>query len=200
MAKKSAILYGIIALLLILFLWQWTTNSSLWNQLNNLNNQANLLQNYNGQLSKLSGIGPLSSTHIHADIKVYINGQSIDFSQKKYQLTTSYIHFEDGIGDVVHIHATGLTMGHLFKSLNGDFNNNCLNFEGKSYCNDNNKKLKFYVNGRPNDEFGYYFIKDLDKILVSYGSESSAELQTQLNSITNLAPNLSVAGNSAEND
>lgn len=196
MIKKSAILYAVLTILLILFLWQWTSNSSLVNQLANLNNQANLLQNYNSQLSKLSGIGPLKSIHTHADVKVYINGKSIDFSQKKYQLATSYIHFEDGLGDVVHIHATGLTMGHLFKSLNGDFNNNCLTLESQTNCNDGNKRLKFYVNGKQNNEFGYYVMQDLDKILVSYGTENDLEIQKQLKSVTNLAPKYS--GNKQE--
>ncbi|HLC62192.1 MAG TPA: hypothetical protein VJI52_04205 [Candidatus Nanoarchaeia archaeon] len=193
MAKKSAILYGIITLLLVLFLWQWVSNGSLINRLTNLNNQAALLQNYNGQLSKLSGIGALKSTHIHADIKVYINGKSIDFSQKKYQLATSYIHFEDGVGDVMHIHATGLAMRHLLKSLNGDFNNNCLALESQTSCSDGNKKLKFYVNGKQNNEFGYYVIQDLDKLLVSYGAENDSEIQKQLKSVTNLAPEYSAS-------
>lgn len=191
MAKKSTILYVIIAILLILFLWQWISKSGLINQQTNLNNQVNILQNYNGQLSKLSGIGALKSIHIHADVKVYIDGRSIDFSQKKYQLTTSYMHFEDGLGDVIHIHTTGLTMGNLFKSLNGDINNNCLTLEGQTNCNDGNKKLKFYVNGKQSNEFGYYIMKDLDRILVSYGTENDSEIQKQLSSITNLAPKYS---------
>ena len=192
MIRKSDILYIALTILLILFLWQWISKGSLVNQ---LNNQANLLQNYNDQLSKLSGIGPLKSTHIHADIKLYIGAQSIDFSQKKYQLASSYIHFEDGIGDVAHIHATGLTTGHLFKSLNGDINQDCLTFEGKSHCNENNKILKFYVNGKSNDEFGYYILKDLDKVLVSYGTENDSEIQNQLSSVTNLAPEYSANKN-----
>ena len=132
MVKKTVILYTIITVLFILLIWLWISKSTLASQLSNANTRVNLLQSYNNQLSKLSGIGTLKSTHIHADVKVYINGQSIDFSQKKYQLTTSYMHFEDGLGEVVHLHATGLTMNHLFKSLNGDFNNNCLTFEGQS--------------------------------------------------------------------
>lgn len=188
MIRKSDVLYIALTIFLILFLWQWISKGSLVNQ---LNNQANLLQNYNDQLSKLSGIGPLKSTHIHADIKLYIDTQSIDFSQKKYQLASSYIHFEDGVGDVTHVHATGLTMGHFFKSLNGDINQDCLTFEGKNHCNENNKRLKFYVNGEPNDEFGYYILKDLDKVLVSYGTENDSEIQNQLNSVTNLAPKYS---------
>src|SRR3989344_2182739 len=188
MAKKSIILYTIIAVLFILLLWQWISKSTISND---INNQANLIQKYNDQLLKLSGIGPLKSTHIHADVKVYINGQSIDFSQKKYQLATSYIHFEDGIGGVMHIHATGLTMGHLLKSLNGDFNNNCLTLESQTNCNDGNKKLKFYVNGKQNNEFSSYIIQDLDKLLVSYGAENDLEIQKQLKSVTNLAPEYS---------
>ena len=82
-------------------------------------------------------------------------------------------------------------MGHLFKSLGEDFNNNCAVLENSSYCNENNKKLRFYVNGKLNSEYDNYEIKDLDKILVSYGTESEIEIQNQLDSITNLAPSLS---------
>ncbi len=180
MKKKDIIFYALVLILAVLFLWQWISKGSLVNQLNAFAKE-------NNQLHFLSDIGPLKSTHQHADVKVYINGKSIDFSQRKYQLTTSFIHFEEGIGDVIHIHATGLTVGHLFKSLGMDFNNNCMIFEDGSYCNDGNKKLKFYVNGQPNNEFDNHVISDLDKILVSYGSESGLDLQKQLSSVTNLA-------------
>ncbi|MDP3765607.1 MAG: hypothetical protein Q8R04_03775 [Nanoarchaeota archaeon] len=187
MRKKDLALYIVILILAALFLWQWLSKGTLINQINQL-------QKYNNQLSLLSGIGPLGSTHIHADVKVYINGQSIDFSQHKYQLATSYIHFEDGLGDVVHVHATGMTIGHLFKPLRMDFNDNCIVFEGKSYCNDADKKLRFYVNGQPNNEFANRVIKDLDKYLISYGNENESEIQRQLSSITNLAPRYSLQG------
>ncbi len=180
MSKKNLVLYAVILVLFILFLWQWLSKGNLVNQLNNLANE-------NSQLHLLSGIGSLKSTHIHADVKVYINGKAIDFSQRKYQLTTSFIHFEEGIGDVVHIHATGLTVGHLLKSLGMDINNNCILYEGENYCNENNKKLRFYVNGQPNNEFSNYIMQDLDKVLVYYGSENQAEIQKQIDSVTNLA-------------
>lgn len=181
MRKKDLFFYILILALIILFLWQWLSKGSLISQISQL-------QKYNTQLSILSGIGPLGSIHEHADVKIYINGKAIDFSQRKYQVTTSFIHFEDGVGDVVHIHATGLTIGHLFKSLGGDLNNNCLVFEGQSYCNENDKTLKFYVNGKQSNEFDNRIIHDLDKYLISYGNENEPEIHNQLNSITNLAP------------
>ena len=186
MTKKDLIFYIVIFILLILFIWQWLSKGSLINQLTKL-------QNHNNQLQFLTGIGPLGSAHLHADVKVYINGNALDFSQKKYQLTTSFIHFEDGIGDVIHTHATDLTVGHMFKSVGIDFNNNCIVVERQSYCNDGNKKLKFYVNGHLNNEFDNRIIQDLDKYLISYGDEDNTDIQKQLSSITNLAPKYSAA-------
>ena len=185
MRKKDLIFYVVILILLTLFLWQWLSKSNLIRQLNEF-------QKDNKDLYLLSGIGQLKSAHLHADVKVYINDKAIDFSQRKYQLAARFIHFEEGVGDVLHTHATGLTLGHLFKSLGMDLNNNCIIFEGQSYCNDANKRLKFYVNGQANNEFDNYVIKDLDKYLISYGDESEEEIKKQLNSVTNLAPKYSL--------
>ncbi|MBI3027027.1 hypothetical protein HYY70_02845 [Candidatus Woesearchaeota archaeon] len=185
MRRKDLVLYIIILILASMLLWQWISKSSLINQISQL-------QRHNSQIQLMTGIGHLGSTHLHADIKVYINGQAIDFSQSKYQLKNSLIHFEDKIGDVAHTHATGLTLGHLFKSIGIYFNNECINIEGKNYCNENSKRLKFYVNGKINNEFDNRLIADLDKYLISYGDENESEIQNQLNSITNLAPRYSL--------
>lgn len=188
MGKKDIVFYALIIVLVFLFLWQWLSKGALLGQ---LGMQLNELQKDSKDLMLLSGVGALRSAHNHADVKVYINGKAIDFSQQRYQLAARFIHFEEGIGDVIHTHATGLTAGHLFKSLGADFDGNCLAFEKTDYCNDGNAKLRFYVNGKPNNEFDNYAINDIDKILVSYGTESDAEIQQQLNSITNLAPKYS---------
>ena len=182
--KKTGILYIVILVLFALLAWQWVSKAGFAGE---LNRQIGELQKDNNDLHLLTGIGPLRSTHNHADIKVYINGNAVDFSQQKYQLAARFIHFEEGIGNVVHTHATGLTIGHLFRSLGGDFSNNCAALEKNNYCSEGSKKLRFYVNGNPSNEFDNYAIKDLDRILVSYGTESEADIQKQLESVTNLA-------------
>ncbi len=184
MRKKDLVFYVLIVIFVALFVWEWSSKAPLQAQLNSFAKE-------NNQLHFLSGIGPLGSVHNHADVKVYINGNAVDFSQHKYQITTSFIHFEDGIGNVIHIHATGMTIGQLFKSLKGEITNDCVALESQNYCNENKKKLKFYVNGKPSNEFGNYAVHDLDKILISYGSEDSAEIQKQMDSVTNLAPGYS---------
>ena len=126
MGKKDLIFYILIFVLAIIVMWQWVSSSSV---INSMNLQMAEMHKDIADFHLMSGIGPLRSTHEHADIKVYINNQAIDFSQQKYQLAARYTHFEEGIGDVVHIHATGITLGQLFKSLGIDFNNNCLVFQ-----------------------------------------------------------------------
>ena len=65
-------------------------------------------------------IGPAGSVHTHQDFKVYINGNALDFTQAKYQKPheNQLVHLEGGDGDVIHVHATGVTIGLFFKSIN----------------------------------------------------------------------------------
>ena len=138
-------------------------------------------------LSSQPKIGSAGSAHLHADIKVYVNGNQIDFSQPMYQLQSNLVHFEGGDGDVIHVHATGMTIGYALKTLGINFSPNCISVGNNNFCNGGTKTLKFYVNGRPNIVFGNYEIRNLDKILVSYGSENETAIQAQLDSITNKA-------------
>jgi len=186
--KKSMLLYSFIFILLAVIMWQWVSTETAKAT---IGKQAMVESAYKRQLQTLSGIGDLASVHYHADVKVYVNGKSIDFSEHKYQLTNDYIHFEEGIGDVIHTHASGLAIGHMFNAVGMKLANNCLVVDKTQYCNDGKNTLKFYVNGKPNNEFQNYEIKDLDKYLISYGDESQSEIQEQLASITNLAPKYS---------
>ncbi len=133
------------------------------------------------------GVGALGSIHQHTDFKVYINNVPVDFSQPKYQLRNSYIHVEGGDGSLIHMHATGETIGFFFDTLGWSFNSTCLITDIGSYCNAGDKTLKFYVNNFTNSEFSNYHLKDLDKILVSYGNDINAQIDKQLASITDEA-------------
>jgi hypothetical protein len=138
--------------------------------------------------SYFSPLGLLGTAHDHADFKVYIQGQPIDFSQPKYQLQHSNVHVEGGDGDVIHMHAARITIGAFFDTLRIRFNSTCFVLDtGQAVCNDATNTLKFYVNGQPNNEFDRYVLRHLDRILVSYGNETDAELQAQLDSVTRKA-------------
>ncbi len=138
--------------------------------------------------AKKPQIGPLGGTHIHADFKVYIDGHAIDFAKRDYMVKAPYVHIEGMNGDVIHVHATGVTIGEFFRTLGMKFGAQCFTLNKKQkYCTGDSKTLKFYVNGEPNDLYDDYLIGDQDKILISYGNDMPEEIEKQLSSITDYA-------------
>lgn len=140
--------------------------------------------------SRITAFGPIDEReHVHAVFKLYIHGKEpVDFSQRKYQLRTPYIHFENNNGYIIHRHAANVDLGYLFESMKMKFTKDCFVLDdGKSYCNDGTNTLKFYVNGVLNDQYDKYVIRDGDRILITYGSEDEEHIREQLNSVDRLA-------------
>lgn len=153
-----------------------------------------------------SRIGSLGSQHIHADFKLYINDQAVDFTQSKYQLgfgsSDQYVHMENGDGNVIHVHATGIQLGDWLSSIKINLDSNCLTMDdGTQYCNSPQEHLRMYVEhcspiGTTNTTCSgwqqispvtsAYTIQDLDKILISYGGDNTS-ISAQQNSVTNEA-------------
>ena len=114
-----------------------------------------------GELSNLtsqpvsppSGVGLLNSEHSHAEMAVIIFGDSVDFSEDKYQNKSSWIQFEgsDGTNDFIK-HTTGVTLGYLFETLGLGLDDQCFVFQdGRSFCTDENYSLRFFVNDKQVD-------------------------------------------------
>jgi len=138
-------------------------------------------------------IGALGSTHRHVDFKLYVLGNSIDFTVSKFQVRHEAVHFENKDGDVMHTHATGITLGYFFQTHGMKMDNECLTLDtGNEYCTQGNVKLKVFVKSTGTDweQILYpadYFIQDLDKILVTYGTEDGVGIQKQMESVTDKA-------------
>ena len=188
---KSKILLGIILVLAVIVLAVWFRYSSLKNQITLQKNEIDRLNRYVNDLQIVSGLGVIGDVHLHADIAVYIGGKKIDLSQQKYQLKAKQVHVEDGRGDVVHVHVKGITIGHFLNSIGIRLNGGCIETDEGKFCNTDKNKIKFYVNGKLIDEGSAYILKDLDRILISYGDESTGEIQTQINSVTGNAKEFS---------
>lgn len=132
-----------------------------------------------------STIGVLGSQHIHADWKVYINGEPFDFepfamdmSNMNANITSSFIHVDKGAplpektGDVLHMHAKGVPLWLYFKSIETEIPGS----------------VQLYVNEKPSPEGLNYVFKDGDKLLLTDATDQSA-IQTQLSLITDYAKN-----------
>ena len=130
--------------------------------------------------------GPLGSEHSHAAILVKVFGDAFDFSAPAYQIKSSWIHFEGRDGTTVHKHATGVTLGYLFETLRLGLDDQCFTFQdGRSFCNNDDYSLKFYINGEQVKDIRGYEIKDNDRILISYGGETPEEMEAQLLELQN---------------
>ena len=125
--------------------------------------------------------GALGSEHSHAGILVKIFGDTFDFAAPAYQIKSSWIHFEGNDGTTIHKHATGVTLGYLFESLGLGLDDQCYEFQdGRSFCTNEDYKLRFFINGEQVSDIRDYEIEEDDKILISYGAETPEELESQL--------------------
>ena len=125
--------------------------------------------------------GALGSAHDHAGILVNIFGDSFDFSAPAYQIKSTWIHFEGRDAFTIHKHATGVTLGFLFDSLQLVLDDQCFVFQdGRSFCTNDDYVLQLYINGEKVSDIKDYEIAEDDKILIAYGAETPEEIDAML--------------------
>ena len=114
--------------------------------------------------------GVLGSAHVHAAFAVKLNGTKLDFSDNKYQVKSRFMHVENGDGDTLHRHATGVPVAEFFKSIKMNATDSCFtNDNGTKYCSNGKQNLEFYVNGNKTKSIADYVFNDDDRILIVYG-------------------------------
>lgn len=123
--------------------------------------------------------------HMHADFLVVVNGKNVSFDRREFDFVNPaiHIHVQNFAGDrVMHIESRDAVLYDFFSSLDMAFNSTCFSVDGGEYCNNSTHSIKLFVNGMENKDFENYQPKDLDRILVIYGSES--DVQEQIDSVT----------------
>jgi hypothetical protein len=149
--------------------------------------------------SQAPKLGAIGSAHEHADFKVYVNDVEFNFSQGKYMeempnsiscsQSATLAHLHDMDGDVVHKHATGVTWGYFFSTLNMSFDDSCFSTDtGERHCNSGNAKWRFYVNRAEVGGIANREMHDLEKVLITYNA-TDEEIARQLDTITDKAKN-----------
>ena len=112
---------------------------------------------------------------------VRIFGDKFDFSLPAYQIKSSWIHFEAQDGTTIHRHASGVTLGFMFETLNIEIDDQCYKFpDGREFCTNEDYSLKYYVNHQPVSNINDYVFNDGDRILISYGNEDQDGIDAQL--------------------
>jgi len=127
------------------------------------------------------GAGKLGGEHEHASLLVRIFNDKFDFSVPSYQIKSSWIHFEESDGTTIHRHASGVTLGYLFDSLNIGIDSKCYAFpDGRQFCTNEDYSIKYYLNHQLVDGINDYVIQDGDRILITFGNETPEQIEEQL--------------------
>ena len=130
------------------------------------------------------GAGKLGDEHEHASLLVRIFGDKFDFSATTYQIKNSWIHFEESDGNTIHRHSSGVTLDYLFGTLGIGIDEDCYIFaDGRQFCTNEDYSLKYFINGSPVNSINDYVVQDDDRILISYGGETEAQITDQLNEV-----------------
>jgi hypothetical protein len=144
---------------------------------------------------------PPPSVHYHANWAVFVDGQRLDLSGNRYmeevfqcavdplaQTPVTRVHMHENNQDVVHVHAPGVAWGHLLANLGFGIGDDYLYTDSVHLQNDSVRTLKFVLNGAPIESIRNLQVKDKDRLLISYGSESiEAILATQYPQVASTA-------------
>lgn len=132
------------------------------------------------------------TAHYHADFALFINGEQFNFDQPQFvsndgDLIAADVHIHPKRYSVVHVHYTNSTWARFFDTLGftltdpsiegitGD--TTCLTMpSGEKHCNGAGGSLKFFVNGVQVNGIAGTTINDLDRVLISYGTETPAQV------------------------
>ncbi len=142
--------------------------------------------------------------HFHANFAIFTNGQKLDFSDQKFMHIESCanddsnddhsakvfgdrIHLEDGVGDVAHIHDSGVVWGDLMLYLRSKVTADGIYFDGKKIAVGNNQKITYYINGQAVEGFEQRDIRSNDTLLIVLGDKRSKVVEdskAELNKLT----------------
>jgi hypothetical protein len=124
-----------------------------------------------------------------ASFAVYTNGTLRNFSAAMYHNLSPDAYIESENQNLVVIKKSGLTWGDFFSSLPMQLTEDCLTTgTGQQFCIDEERTLKFYINGARTDEFLKSEIGDGQRVLVTYGPRYDSAIAEQLRSLPNPHP------------
>ncbi len=125
------------------------------------------------------------SVHWHADFALYIRGERFDFSDERFvsdeeDELSENVHIHGTRYGVVHVHREGTTWREFFHSLGFELTDTCLTLpDGEQLCTSDTERLSFMLNGVKLDTLAFQDITDIDRALISFGTESDEELLQQ---------------------
>ncbi|MEX0912246.1 MAG: hypothetical protein WD737_07770 [Gemmatimonadota bacterium] len=132
---------------------------------------------------------PHEHVHYHANWAIFVDSVRLDLTANRYmedvlqctadpslQRPEDRVHMHENNHDVVHVHASGVTWGHLLANLGFGIGDDYLITDSGRYESGEERSLRFVLNGSPMRSIRNLQIDDRDRLLISFGAEATAEV------------------------
>lgn len=154
-------------------------------------------------LVRLAALPENEPVHHHANWSVWVEGQRVDLSADEFMEDVSAcsaggdsvspyqrVHMHENNPDVVHVHHEGASWGHLLQNLGWGAGPDWLvTHEGEMYREEGEMRLTWIVNGLVVPPAYDRVIQPGDRLLISFGPESTEELlQDRFPTVSSDAP------------
>lgn len=126
-----------------------------------------------GDRENLDDPGEYGSAHKHMYFETSIANKTVDFSQDKYQLQSKLVHFENGNGEILHVHAKNIDLDMFLSTLDIELNRTCVDI-GQKFCSNETHEMRVYVNSEIVAKPGTYVMEQGDHIMLWYGREEES--------------------------
>ncbi len=146
--------------------------------------KSNIPESSNSRPSESTETSVTPATDIQASFAIFTNGTFRVFTASMYHNLSQDVYIEAISPNVVRVKKSGTTWNDFFSTLPFKLTSECLTTGTKqTFCTDNKGELQFYLNGVKNNNILNQEIKDGDKLLVTFGSESEAQIKQQIERI-----------------
>ena len=138
----------------------------------------------NSSNSNLSAEKSSIPQDIKASFAIFTNGTFRVFTSVMYHNLSEDVYISAENPHIVRVKKTSITWGDFFDSLPMELDAICLTTgTGQTFCSGTSETLKFYINGKFDEEALGREIGEGDQLLVSFGDETDSEIEEQLKQI-----------------
>ena len=142
---------------------------------------------------------PPKTVHYHANFAVYVDDSQEQFSNpllyeeiSECSVSTEKkpgerAHLHENIKDVVHVEDNAVTWGSFFQNIDWNISSDYIDNSGLLLVNNETQSVTYILNGEKISDITNKVIGDKDRLLISYGSATTDELNKQFETVATTA-------------
>lgn len=115
-----------------------------------------------------------------ASFAIFTNGTFRIFTAAMYHNQSADVFIENPDPNIIHTKKQGVTFDDFFQTLPFELTHECLTTgNGEKFCNGDTNKLRFFLNGVETPNALDLVIQPNDKLLITFGNLTDAQIKSQ---------------------